>query len=99
MEIVNSGMRITITVKIDVPLDNIHLKIIDIFRKFPSKGLRAHQLRDHLEYEGFQMGYGNLRSHLLYLSLVGILNREKGSHYDRYYLREEFQNQQLQVIS
>ena len=35
MEIVNSGMRITITVKIDVPLDNIHLKIIDIFRKFP----------------------------------------------------------------
>ena len=93
MEIVNSGMRIIITLRIDVPLDDIQLKIIDIFRKFPSKGLRAHQLRDHLEYEGIQMGYGIIRNHLLYLSLMGILNREKGSHYDRYYLREEFQHQ------
>jgi hypothetical protein len=54
----------------------------------PSKGLRAHQLRSILEYEGIPLGYGQIRYRLQHLSFIGIVKREKGSHFDRYYLFE-----------
>ena len=79
-----------IIVNVSISLDDIATKIINIFRRGPSRGLRSHQIRDILEYEGYITGYGQIRYRLQRLSLVGVLEREKGSHYDRYYLREIF---------
>lgn len=82
----NPGRRTIITLTVNVLLDDIDFATIEIFRRFRSKGLRVHQVRSILEYEGINLGYGQVRYRLQHLSFVGIITREKGNHYDRYYL-------------
>ena len=50
-----------IIVNVSISLDDIDTKIINIFRRGPSRGLRSHQIRDILEYEGYIAGYGQIR--------------------------------------
>lgn len=79
--------QVTLVITLNISLDGIKGKIVEIFQRFPSHGLRVHQLRDILEYEGLPLGYGEITSQLRYLCAVGLLERERGQHYDRYYLR------------
>ena len=80
---------ISIRITLNVILDEIDSKTIEIFRRFSHKGLRVHQIKNILEYEGILLGYGKIRYRLQYLSFVGILVREKGRHYDRYRMSDE----------
>lgn len=79
--------QVTLVITLSVSLDGIQAKIVDIFQRFPSHGLRVHQLRDIMEYEGLSVGYGQITTQLRYLCAVGVIERERGQHYDRYYLR------------
>jgi repressor of nif and glnA expression len=79
--------NISIQITLNVILDEIDARTLDIFRKFKHKGLKVHQIRNILEYEGFDIGYGQIRYRLQFLSFVGILERERGNHTDRYRLR------------
>ena len=79
---------ISIRITLNVVLDEIDSKTIEIFRRFPHKGLKVHQIRNILEYEGMLLGYGRIRYRLQYLSFIGILERERGNHSDRYRLRQ-----------
>jgi repressor of nif and glnA expression len=73
---------------VQIFLDEIDFQLIEIFRRMPSKGLKAHQIRSILEYEGIPLGYGQVRYRLQHLSFIGVVRREKGSHFDRYYFHE-----------
>jgi repressor of nif and glnA expression len=73
---------------VQVAIDETDFRLIEIFRRMPSRGLKAHEIRSILEYEGIPLGYGQIRYRLQHLSFVGIVEREKGSHFDRYYLHD-----------
>ena len=79
--------NLSIQITLNIMLDEIDSKTIEIFKKFQHKGLKLHQIRNILEYEGFDIGYGQIRYRLQFLSFVGILERERGNHTDRYRLR------------
>ena len=84
----NEKTTLSISITVNVILDEIDSKTMEIFQKFSHKGLRVHQLRNILEYEGIPVGSGELRNRLLRLSFVGLLERERGNHSDRYHLQQ-----------
>jgi hypothetical protein len=84
----NEKTTLSISITVNVILDEIDSKTMEIFQRFSHKGLRVHQLRNILEYEGLPLGYGELRNRLLRLSFVGLLERERANHSDRYHLQQ-----------
>ena len=82
----NSKTNLLMSITVNIVLDEIDSKTMDIFQKFLYKSMRLRQVRSILEYEGISLGYGELRNRLLRLSFVGLLERERGSHSDRYRL-------------
>ncbi len=75
-----------VRVELEVHLDEIDVKILDIFRKYPTKTFQAHQVRTILERRGLDIGYGELRDRLRVFVLIGLLKREKGKRISRYRL-------------
>ena len=75
-----------IRVELEVRLDETDAKILDIFRKYPTKTFQAHQVRTILESGGLDIGYGELRDRLRVFVLTGLLKRENGKRISRYRL-------------
>lgn len=75
-----------VRVELEVRLDETDVKILDIFRKYPTKTFQAHQVRTILESGGLDIGYGELRDRLRVLVIVGVLRRENGTKLFRYRL-------------
>ena len=75
-----------VRVELEVHLDEIDVKILDIFKKYPTKTFQARQVRTILESRGLDIGYGELRDRLRVFVLIGLLKREKGKRISRYHL-------------
>lgn len=71
-----------ITIQLSVRLDSIDETILGIFRSFPRRSLKAHEIRLLLEREGIDISYGQLRIRLDHLSLLSLLFRV---HHSRVY--------------
>lgn len=67
-------------------LEEIDNRILEIFRRYPSKRFKASQIQLILEYQGIQLGSGKLRYRLQVLTILSLVHREKGKHADRYTL-------------
>ena len=82
-----------VRVELEVRLDETDVKILDIFRKYPTKTFQAHQVRTILESGGLDIGYGELRDRLRVLVIVGVLRRENGTKLFRYSLETKKDDQ------
>ena len=67
-------------------MEEIDYRILDIFRKYPSKKFKAYTIQLLLEYQGIRLGYGKLRYRLQVLTILSLVHREKGKRVDRYTL-------------
>ena len=82
-----------VRVELEVRLDETDVKILDIFRKYPTKTFQAHQVRTILESRGLDIGYGELRDRLIVLVIIGVLRRENGTKLFRYSLETKKDDQ------
>lgn len=82
-EVTNSmDLRVRVYARID-DTDNL---ILSIFRRYPSRSLKASTILNILEYEGVSMSPGQLRDRLRKLVILGLVCRHKGNRVDRYSL-------------
>lgn len=69
---------------LDVTLDDVDEKILDVLRRYPSRSWKVHQIRTILQYEGIELGSGHIRYRLQILSALSLVRRERARRGDRY---------------
>ncbi len=69
-----------IEVTLKVLLDELDIRMLEIFQRHPSRSFRVHQIRTILEYQGLNIGYGAVRNKLQVLSLLSLIQRQQSGN-------------------
>lgn len=74
----------TLRMELEITLDDVDERIMEIFSRYPSRWWKAHQIRSILEYEGVFISGPDLWNRMKALSFLSLVIREKRSRVYRY---------------
>lgn len=90
--------QLSLTLKVQIDLDQIDLTILKAFLRYPNKRWRVQQLKTILEYEGIDITSAAVRDRLRFLVAISIIGSHKGSRVSIYELTCSMSSDQLHLL-